>query len=139
MPVEALAGRPAALRAGGTYRGHGSRSQRFKVTQAMNAPVASSPMTMCSKIGDIERQPDTPTVMLLNLGNASINVIDFEVAQPVGGSLSGTIPPMSKMPAAGLPRLCRSITCGSGVALACRRMSADGRGIERLGRLDITL
>jgi hypothetical protein len=96
------------------------------------------PMAMRPKIGDIERQPDIPTVMLLKLGNASINVIDFEVAQPVGGSLSGTIPPMSKMPAAALPRLCRSSRCGSGVALVCRRMSADGRGIERLGRLDIT-
>ena len=65
--------------------GHGLLlpGQRFKVTQAMNAPVPSAPIAMRPNSGTSNGCRTILPPRLCNLCNQSINVVDFKIAQPV--------------------------------------------------------
>src|SRR6202011_4787694 len=63
---------PRSRRARSAFRGHPGHECARRVRPDGNAP----------EIGYVERRPDDPATMALDLGNASIDVVDFEIAQP---------------------------------------------------------
>jgi hypothetical protein len=111
------------------FRGHPGHECVGRVGTNGNAP----------EIGDVERRPNDPAAVTLSLCKQLIEVVDFKIAQPVRRIGIGSDSTHVEDTGDRLPtRLGEPV----GGALVWHRHAferpADGRGIERFDRLDIT-